>query len=158
MSASPAAGGATIASASGPLGTYLTGKDGLTLYYFTVDTSADATACTDPECKGTWPPVTVAAGSTPTAGAGVSGTFTTFVRTDDGTTQVAYDGHPLYYFVGDTKAGVTNGQGIGGVWFVADVTGAIPTAAPASAAASAAPSAASVVAASPPATTSDYSY
>ncbi len=31
--------------------------------------------------------------------------------------QVTYDGHPLYYYSGDTKAGLANGQGIGGIWF-----------------------------------------
>jgi predicted lipoprotein with Yx(FWY)xxD motif len=128
-----AAAGVTIAAATGPLGTYLTGPDGKTLYYFTEDTSGDATVCTDPECKGTWPPLTVDAGTTVTGGEGVTGTFTTFVRTDDGTTQVSYDGHPLYYFAGDSAAGDTNGQGIGGVWFVADVTGAIPSPTPAAA-------------------------
>src|SRR4051794_24025959 len=59
---SGAAGGLTLATATGPLGTYLTGKNGLTLYYFTKDTAPDATVCTDAECRGTWPPVTVSAG------------------------------------------------------------------------------------------------
>jgi predicted lipoprotein with Yx(FWY)xxD motif len=129
---SAAAGGLTLATATGPLGTYLTGANGKTLYYFTTDTSADATTCTDPECKGTWPGATIAAGSTPTAPSGATGTFTTFIRSDDSATQVAYDGHPLYYFAGDSKAGDTNGQGIGGVWFVADVSGKVggPAAAP----------------------------
>jgi hypothetical protein len=30
----------------------------------------------------------------------------------DGKTEVSYNGHPLYYYVGDTKAGDTTGQGL----------------------------------------------
>jgi len=139
--ASSAGGCSTLATATGPLGTYLTGRNALTLYFFTVDTSGDATACTDPECRATWPPVTIAAAPAPAAPAGASGTVTSFIRSDDNQIQLAYDGHPLYYFAGDQAAGDTNGQGVGGVWFVADVNGTLPTAAPASAAASAAVSA-----------------
>ena len=40
-----------------------------------------------------------------------------------GKKQVTIDGVPLYYFSGDTKAGDTNGQGVGGIWFVVDATG-----------------------------------
>jgi predicted lipoprotein with Yx(FWY)xxD motif len=149
--ASGATDSLTIASVTGPLGTYLTGDSGKTIYFFAKDTSADASACTSAQCTGNWPAVTVAAGVAPTAGAGVTGTFTTFVRSDDGQTQIAYDGHPLYYFNGDQAAGQTNGEGIGGIWFVADVTGTLPAAAPASGAASAAPSA-------PPSTSGGYNY
>ena len=47
---------------------------------------------------------------------------------DDGTTQVTYDGHPLYLYSGDTIAGDANGQGIGGVWFAVTAKGAPATA------------------------------
>ncbi len=56
--ASAAAGGAvTLATASGAVGTYLTGADGKTLYVFTPD-SADKTACVD-ACATKWPPLVI---------------------------------------------------------------------------------------------------
>jgi hypothetical protein len=39
----------------------------------------------------------------------------------DGKPQVIYNGHPLYTYSGDNKAGNTNGQGVnafGGLWYV----------------------------------------
>jgi predicted lipoprotein with Yx(FWY)xxD motif len=44
----------------------------------------------------------------------------------DGTTQVTYNGHPLYYYAGDSKAGDMNGQDIsqfGAKWYVLDANG-----------------------------------
>jgi len=39
---------------------------------------------------------------------------------DDGNgRQVEYDGHPLYRYAGDSGADQANGEGKGGVWFVA---------------------------------------
>lgn len=120
----PAAGGAaaiTVATATSPtLGVYLTGAGGKTLYILTKDT-ANASTCAG-ACATNWPPLTVPAGGTAAAAPGVGGTFSTFARTD-GTTQVANKGMALYYFAGDTKAGDTNGQGSGGVWFVATPDG-----------------------------------
>ncbi len=43
----------------------------------------------------------------------------------DGATQVTYNGHPLYYFAGDSAAGDANGQGLNGVWFVAAPDGSM---------------------------------
>ncbi len=48
----------------------------------------------------------------------MTGTLTTFARAD-GSQQVAYNGEPLYYFTGDTAPGDANGEGVGGVWFIA---------------------------------------
>jgi predicted lipoprotein with Yx(FWY)xxD motif len=39
---------------------------------------------------------------------------------------VTYDGRPLYYWQGDTEAGMTTGQGVGDVWWVATVDGQLP--------------------------------
>ena len=35
----------------------------------------------------------------------------------DGTKQLVVNGHPLYAYSGDTKAGDENGQGIAGKWY-----------------------------------------
>jgi predicted lipoprotein with Yx(FWY)xxD motif len=37
--------------------------------------------------------------------------------------QATYDGFPLYYFAGDQAPGDANGEGLGGVWFIADPAG-----------------------------------
>ena len=42
------------------------------------------------------------------------------------TTQVTYNGHPLYYYSGDSQAGQQNGQGLnafGAAWYVVAPTG-----------------------------------
>ncbi len=113
----------TVVVANGSVGAYLTGADGKTLYTFKPD-SANTSTCTD-TCAQNWPPFTVSASDTLAAGTGVSGKLTTFAR-PDGTMQVAYNGIPLYYYAGDSKAGDTSGQGKSGKWFVASPTGATP--------------------------------
>ena len=46
----------------------------------------------------------------------------TIVRTD-GTNQVTFNGHPVYYYAKDANPGDTTGQKVGGVWFVIDAHG-----------------------------------
>jgi predicted lipoprotein with Yx(FWY)xxD motif len=125
----PSAGGASSASTSGAvtvgsantsLGTFLTGPNGKTLYTHAGD-SMNTSTCTG-QCLTAWPALTVAAGHQPTAGSGVTGQLATFSRSD-GSQQVTYNGLPLYYWQGDTKAGDTTGQGIAG-FSVALVAGA----------------------------------
>ena len=92
--------------------TVLTNAKGLTLYWFAPDT-ATRSACYG-VCAGYWPPVTV----TPPAGPGVTGTLATIKRSD-GTTQVTYNGHPLYTYAGDTAPGQAFGNNLnlnGGLW------------------------------------------
>jgi predicted lipoprotein with Yx(FWY)xxD motif len=130
--ATPGGGITLAASTSSTLGDYLTGKDGMTLYIFTKD-SADTSVCTG-QCATFWPPLTVASGAAVTGPSSATMAFGTITRAD-GTTQVTYNHWPLYYFSKDTKAGDVNGQGVQGTWFVAPVSGSLP-----STAASAAPS------------------
>jgi predicted lipoprotein with Yx(FWY)xxD motif len=102
------------------MGAWLTGQDGKSLYMLTKDSSGKST-CTG-ACTANWPPFTLSAGESVVAGAGVTGTLSTIKR-DDGTDQVAINGLPLYYFKGDSGAAQSNGEGFGGVWFLASPTG-----------------------------------
>jgi len=100
---------------SDTLGTYLTDKEGMTLYYFKKDAPA-MSACSG-GCVDKWPLFyreTVA----PPEGIPASD-FATLTR-EDGKTQTTFRGYPLYYWVGDTKPGDTNGNGVKGVWYVID--------------------------------------
>lgn len=103
-------------------GAVVTGKDGMSLYVFTKDTTAGSSACNG-DCAGSWPPLTVAAASDVTAGTGVTGALGTITRTD-GTLQVTLGGKPLYYFAGDAAAGDIKGQKLNDVWFLSTPTGA----------------------------------
>jgi predicted lipoprotein with Yx(FWY)xxD motif len=119
--ASAAAGGTNVDLADNPLGNILVGGDkGLTLYVFTADKGGKS-ACTG-DCLANWPALT--ADGAPTLGEGLDAEdFAAITREDDGTSQVTFYGQPLYYFAGDSAAGQTNGQGLGGKWYVVDAEG-----------------------------------
>ena len=96
----------------------LTDAAGRTLYSFAPD-SPNKSVCYG-SCAAYWPPVTGA----PTAGSGITGKIGTIKRTD-GTTQLTYDGHPLYTYIGDNAPGQDNGNNInlnGGLWLVVPVS------------------------------------
>jgi predicted lipoprotein with Yx(FWY)xxD motif len=115
-SASPAAGSLALATTS--LGTYLVGAGGKTLYVFLAD-SGNTSACYG-TCAANWPALT---GALPALGQGLSAAdFGSITRTD-GTAQVTFHGHPLYYFAGDKAAGDTKGQGLNSKWYVVGADG-----------------------------------
>ena len=114
----------TLQTATTDLGTFLTGRDGLTVYVFAADATPGVSVC-EGDCLTAWPPVTVAPGSSVSAGDGVTGVLGLITGTD-GSTQVTYDGRPLYYWQGDTEAGQTTGHGVNDIWWVADVSGNLP--------------------------------
>jgi predicted lipoprotein with Yx(FWY)xxD motif len=93
------------------LGSVLTGPNGLTLYTRAGDTATKSTCYGG--CATAWPPLTLKSGTSARGGAGVTGKFGKLLRAD-GSIQVTYNGLPLYYWQGDTKAGQTTGQGING--------------------------------------------
>ena len=83
--------------------------------------------CSGP-CAQAWPPLTTK--GQPKAGSGVTASKLTTATRSDGSTQVVYAGHPLYFFAGDTSPGMTNGQGInnfGGQWWLISPAGAAIT-------------------------------
>jgi predicted lipoprotein with Yx(FWY)xxD motif len=124
--AAPTDAALTIGTGTSDLGTFLTGMDGLTLYFFAADAAPGVSTC-EGDCLTAWPPATVPADGTVAAGEGVAGVLG-LIPAADGSMQVTYDGRPLYYWQGDTEAGQTTGQGVGDVWWVADVSGNLPAA------------------------------
>jgi predicted lipoprotein with Yx(FWY)xxD motif len=92
---------------------------GMTLYVFSADKMNKST-CTG-GCAKYWPPLELAAGATaPAAMPGIKGTFATAARAD-GSSQLTYDGAPLYTWLKDKKPGDITGQGVGGVWWVVSI-------------------------------------
>ena len=112
---------ATVRVAKTNLGKILVNAKGRTLYLFQAD-SGTTSACSD-ACAAAWPPLTSA---TPKIGKGAKASLASTATRSDGKPQVIYNGHPLYTFSGDKKAGNTNGQGVnafGGLWYVLSPTG-----------------------------------
>ena len=100
------------------LGTFLVAANGMTLYKYTPDTPG-VSNCTG-GCATAWPPYTISADAASAAlqgATGIGGQIGTITRAD-GTIQVTYNNIPLYFYAKDSAIGDTNGQGLGGVWFV----------------------------------------
>jgi predicted lipoprotein with Yx(FWY)xxD motif len=125
--------GASVATAGGPATTapgalkavriggmtVLADANGRTLYWFAPDTAARS-ACYG-SCTTYWPTVKGPAA----AGPGVTGKLSVLTRSD-GSVQAAYDGHPLYTYVGDSAPGQANGNGLnlnGGLWHEVTASG-----------------------------------
>ncbi|MFJ6775381.1 hypothetical protein ACIQOV_31195 [Kitasatospora sp. NPDC091257] len=124
-SPSAGAGGAAATVSATTVGKYqniLVDARGKTLYLFEADTSPTST-CYD-ACATAWPPALTT--GTPTATDGVDQAKLSTSTRKDGTTQIVYNGHPLYYFEGDTAQGDTNGEessAFGATWYVVNTSG-----------------------------------
>ena len=119
-----AAGIATVSVAhSGELGSILiAGPKQRTVYLFAADKGPMST-CSG-ACAEVWPPVTTT--GNPKAAGGANAADLGTITRSDGTKQVTYKGHPLYYYVGDPNSGGTSGQGInsfGAPWYVLTPSG-----------------------------------
>ncbi|HEV2998290.1 MAG TPA: hypothetical protein VGX16_04225, partial [Solirubrobacteraceae bacterium] len=89
----------------------------MTVYLFEGDHGA-ASACTG-ACAQVWPPVRTS--GAPQASGGTSASQLGTITRADGTKQVTYAGHPLYYFARDGDNGDAYGQGVvgfGSSWYV----------------------------------------
>ena len=112
---------ATVRVAKTNLGKVLVNSKGRTLYMFQAD-QGTTSACND-ACAVNWPPLENAA---PKAGKGAKSSLLATSTRADGKAQVVYNGHPLYTFQADTKAGNTKGQGVnafGGLWYAVSSAG-----------------------------------
>jgi predicted lipoprotein with Yx(FWY)xxD motif len=120
--------GTVITTHAGSTGSFLTDGSGRAVYLWSKDTM-DKSACSG-ACVGAWPPVPASGTLTASGGAKMSELGT--ITRSDGSKQVTYDGHPLYFFAGDTGAGQLSGQGndgFGAKWWLvapsgAEITGA----------------------------------
>jgi predicted lipoprotein with Yx(FWY)xxD motif len=111
-----------LQSVSGIPGQFLADGNGRSLYLFEADKST--TSNCSGACAAAWPPVTASA--VPIAGGGVSQSLLGTTKRTDGTEQVTYNGHPLYYFAADTGSGMAKGQGskaFGAGWYVLNAKG-----------------------------------
>jgi predicted lipoprotein with Yx(FWY)xxD motif len=113
---------ATLGISNTGIGQILVDSQGRTLYLFKADQGTKS-ACTG-ACAGAWPPLLVT--GKPTLGSGVNASLLGTTPRPEGTTQLTYNGHPLYLFTQDQKAGETNGQGVsafGAAWFALSSAG-----------------------------------
>jgi predicted lipoprotein with Yx(FWY)xxD motif len=105
-----------------PLGKVLVDAKGRTLYLFEAD-KLNKSNCSG-ACLSIWPPLASAAKPNATGGALAAKIGT--IPASGGKGVVTYNGHPLYYYVGDQKPGDTKGQGLnqfGAGWYVLAPTG-----------------------------------
>jgi predicted lipoprotein with Yx(FWY)xxD motif len=117
-SSAPATSGtAMVKAATTKLGTILIGPNGHALYLFEKDKGKQST-CTG-ACASAWPPLTTQ--GSPQAAGSLKASLLSTTKRSDGTTQVVYAGHPLYYYSGDQSSGQTGGEGakaFGAEWYV----------------------------------------
>ncbi len=121
-----AATGTAITTAKGHVGTFLVGQSGRALYLWVADGNGKS-SCSG-SCARVWPPVS-ATGTSVASGGAMTADLGMITRAD-GTKQVTYKGHPLYYYVSDTGSGTTKGQGsnsFGAKWWLLTPSGAAIT-------------------------------
>ena len=109
-------------SEKAPLGKFLTDSEGVSLYLFEADSKATST-CYD-ACAQAWPPFLT--DGTPVADDQLDAGKLSTTERKDGSTQVTYNGWPLYYFAKDQAAGDTQGQdveGFGAEWYLVSPEG-----------------------------------
>ena len=114
---------ATVKTGTSSLGRIIVDGQSHTLYLFEKDKGAKS-ACSG-ACAQNWPPLLTK--GTPKAGPSAKASLLGTIKRADGTTQVTYNKHPLYTFLGDAgKRGSTKGEGLtafGAKWYVVAAKG-----------------------------------
>jgi predicted lipoprotein with Yx(FWY)xxD motif len=107
--------GAVVKLSRSSLGRIIVDSHSRTLYLWAHDKRGKS-SCYG-KCAKVWPPLTTR--GRPSAISGARRALLGSTRRIGGRMQVTYNGHPLYYFVGDKRAGQTAGAGLtafGGRW------------------------------------------
>ena len=113
----PSAATSTVKIAqSASLGSILTDANGMTLYTYKDDVPNSGVSSVPANIAPNWPPLTISLRGSGRADR-PAGQLSAFAL-PGGSKQVEYKGMPLYLFVGDKKAGDTNGQGLINKWYV----------------------------------------
>ena len=120
----------TLTGTVNGLGTVLVDGKGITVYMFATDVRGHPSRCYN-ICAVQWPPVVLPPGvSKPVAGAGIHPSLLGTAPRTDGSTQLTYNGWPLYLWQADSEPGQATGQGInstGGLWYVLNPAGQVVT-------------------------------
>jgi predicted lipoprotein with Yx(FWY)xxD motif len=112
----------TLTARASRYGTILFDSRGRVLYLFARDRSGHS-SCSS-ACAKAWPPFLTR--GAPKPGRGVNGKLLGSTKRADGTLQVTYAKHPLYYFKDDKKPGQIKCQNVsnfGGLWLVVAPSG-----------------------------------
>jgi predicted lipoprotein with Yx(FWY)xxD motif len=119
----PVAAGSAISVAQTPVGKALVDANGRALYLFLADKPNESRLSA--AGRAIWPPFTsTTAPAVKGASSGVQ------IAIIPASRQVTYNGHPLYYYVGDQRPGQVAGQGLnqfGARWYVLSASGAAIT-------------------------------
>ncbi len=110
------------ATPSAEIGTYVTDGAGRTLYRFDNDSARPPRSTCNNDCATAWPPLLIKSPGKIYPD-GINPKIIGYVERADHTCQVTINGHPVYYFVTDTRPGDINGQGVNGTWFAVSPTG-----------------------------------
>lgn len=111
-----------VGTSTGSLGTFLVDAKGRALYLWNADHTSKSMC--NGACAQAWPPLTTT--GTPKAGGKAKASLLGTTTRSDGSREVTYAGHPLYYFAGDSAPGQTSGQGntgFGSPWWVVSPAG-----------------------------------
>jgi predicted lipoprotein with Yx(FWY)xxD motif len=120
-SAAPAAKGTTIKVSSSDYGRILFGGNDQAIYLFDKESGSKSECYGD--CAAAWPPVLTK--GEPQAVSGTEANLLGTTKRNDGTTQVTYNGQPLYYYAheGPNQVLCQNVSEFGGLWLVVEPGG-----------------------------------
>ncbi len=126
--ASSGGGSGAVSVADNPkLGQILVDSKGNTLYYFEKDKQGASTSTCSGACAAVWPPYMT--NGSPKGEKGAQASKLGTIKRSDGSTEVTYNGWPLYTYQGDSKPGDTNGNNFeqfGAEWYALTPAGSKP--------------------------------